>query len=368
MSAADSRQSFPKMRLWPFFQQASTLPLPSSSCTAPLTPLQLRVLSFNIRYATTSLFTNEKPWSDRFPLVLNQLQHETRFTDGGSSDAENSTQHAASIICLQEVLHTQLVDIMNGLNGLPSPSNKTAFPADGPIWSHVGVGRDDGKTAGEYSPVLYPTRIFDLLHFETVWLSPTPDKPSKGWDAGSIRILTISVLEHKSTKQRLLASATHLDNVGSESRKHSISIILDTLKRISKDWSINGVLPIVLAGDFNSLSTQEAYLSMAQSDYMYDLREFVRAERRYNDGITFTGFQPDKNQSDQGRIDFIWLGPKNAVCGLNETQKLLSPTGSNGANDRSWLVDGYAVLPNVFDNGIFLSDHRSVVGDVRLLL
>jgi hypothetical protein len=29
-------------------------------------------------------------------------------------------------------------------------------------------------------------------------------------------------------------------------------------------------------------------------------------------------------------------------------------------------VEGYAVLPNRFDDGIYISDHRAVVGDVVL--
>ncbi|KAJ4344181.1 nuclear protein localization protein 4 [Ascochyta clinopodiicola] len=152
-----------------------------------------------------------------------------------------------------------------------------------------------------------------LLHSETIWLSPTPEKPSKGWDAGSIRILTVAVLKHKSSKRRILACATHLDNEGSKSRENSVTIILDTLKRVHKQWSNDSTLPIVLAGDFNSFTDQEAYLGMAQSDFMYDLYKYVPSKRRYGEENTFTGFQPEKDKDEQGRIDFIWLGPKDSV-------------------------------------------------------
>jgi endonuclease/exonuclease/phosphatase family metal-dependent hydrolase len=323
--------------------------------------LQLRILSFNIRYATTSPFTNERPWSERFPLVLNQLQHETRFLDGTAPDV----RPAAAVICLQEVLHNQLIDILNGLNELPSPSSSGENPADSPIWAHVGVGRDDGHTKGEYSPIIYPVKIFRLIQSETVWLSPTPDKPSKGWDAGSIRILTVAVLEHKSTGQRVLASATHLDNAGPISRKNSVGIILDTLKRVHKDWAIDDILPIFLAGDFNSFPDQEAYLRMAASDYMHDLQKFVNPKRRYGEQSTFTGFEPDKDRDEQGRIDFIWLGPKDRVCSPPQDRKSLL-SGKEIGKNCSWVVGGYGVLPNVFEDGVYLSDHRCVVGDVHL--
>jgi endonuclease/exonuclease/phosphatase family metal-dependent hydrolase len=361
------------MQFWPFLKQAAILPLPAASYTVARPVLQLRILSFNVRYATSSPFTNEKPWPERLPLVLNQLQHESRFLDGTAPDvphSEAAIQHGASIICLQEVLHGQLVDIMNGLNEISASSGDgTQSPAQGPIWAHVGVGRDDGSTKGEYSPILYPAKLFRMLHFETVWLSPTPEKPSKGWDAGSIRILTVAVLEHKPTGQRVLASTTHLDNAGSESRAHSVAIILSTLKRKQETWSRSGALPVFLAGDFNSFPDQEAYLGMSHSDYVYDLRDVVPPKRRYNDQITFTGFEPDtdKDKDEKGRIDFIWLGPRDAVSSSNKADESLS-NSTNTSKELLWIVDGYAVLPNVYDDGVYLSDHRCVVGDIRLLL
>ncbi len=54
----------------------------------------------------------------------------------------------------------------------------------GPSYGHVGVGRDDGKEAGEYSPIFYDRTKFEVVKWRTIWLSPTPDIPgSKGWDA-----------------------------------------------------------------------------------------------------------------------------------------------------------------------------------------
>ncbi|KAJ4382785.1 hypothetical protein N0V86_002008 [Didymella sp. IMI 355093] len=348
------------MHFWPFFRQASTLQLPVESAAIARPTSQLRVLSFNVRYATSDPFTNEKPWAERFPLVLNQLQHETRYLDGShiaANSLDAADNFAASIICLQEVLHNQLVDILGGLNELHPIQDKKQTPSSGPLWAHVGVGRDDGRTKGEYSPVIYPISVFNLLHSETVWLSPTPDKPSKGWDAGSIRILTVAVLEHKSSKRRVLASATHLDNDGSKSREESVKIILETLKRVHKQWSNSSAFPVFLAGDFNSFTDQEAYIGMANSDFMYDLYNYVLPKRRYGENITFTGFQPDKDKDEQGRIDFVWLGPKDSVC----------EGASNGTSGELWKVDGYSVLPNVFEDGVYASDHRCVVGDTRIL-
>lgn len=91
-------------------------------------PLPIRLLTHNIRYATNSPFKGEEKWGIRKSRLINELSF-------------NTAHCAESFICLQEVLHQQLVDILLGLN-----SKKKA-------WAFVGVGRDDGLEAGEYSPI-----------------------------------------------------------------------------------------------------------------------------------------------------------------------------------------------------------------------
>ncbi|KAI1122208.1 endonuclease/exonuclease/phosphatase [Nemania abortiva] len=328
--------------------------LPSLSL-ATSGPLHLRVITHNIRYATSSPSTGERPWLERKALVMSQLFHELRYTDAlssqnsTSSSAEASSSCCAAFICLQEALHGQLVDVLAGLNDVPR-EDRDEKPPSGPNWAHIGVGRDDGNTKGEYSPILYPVRTFTVLESETVWLSPTPDRPSRGWDAGSIRILTVAVFEHRQTKRQILLANTHLDNVGTKSRAESAKIILATLRRLREKWSApGGDLAVLLAGDFNSLPEQEAYLAIKEDGWMRDLHDEIEIGKRYGESITFTGFDPE-TEDEKGRIDFIWLG-----------------SGSSDSSKRDpWNPVGYAVLPNLFENGVYLSDHRAVVGDVLL--
>lgn len=63
----------------------------------------------------------------------------------------NTFYCAESFICLQEVLHGQLGDILGGLN------------ASSKKWAYIGVGRDDGHEAGEYSPIIYQPSAWELL-------------------------------------------------------------------------------------------------------------------------------------------------------------------------------------------------------------
>lgn len=324
-------------------------------------PLYLRIVSHNIRCATTSLFKNERPWQERRPLIANGLTYNTRPYNSASCSETEQMPNTAAFICLQEVLHSQLSDILHDLNGVDQSQLEESLPV-GPLWAHIGVGREDGHTKGEHSPIIYPVKLFDLLQFQNIWLSPTPDRPSKAWDAACERILTVGVFRLKSTGQQIIACCTHLDNVGTESRKHSVRLILKTIEDLRSEWDGAAVF---LAGDFNSQTNQEAYLEMAASDLMCDLQDYVSPERRYGDQKTFTGFHPDQEKENQGRIDFIWLGPKTQVSSAHRRP------GDDEANPESvqsprWTVDGYAVLPNVFEDGVYCSDHRCVVGDVVL--
>lgn len=276
------------------------------------TDLPIRLLTHNIRYATRSPFRGEKTWTVRAPRLINELRYHTLY-------------NPESFICLQEVLHSQLHDILTGLN-----SNVTKRE-----WDYYGVGREDGEKDGEYSPILYRSDVWKLVKSETVWLSETPDRPSKGWDAASTRILTVTQLEHKQSKASVAALNTHLDDQGSKARLESAKIIAEQAEKLKP-------LPVFLAGDFNSEPGQEAH-SWLTKDHspVYDLREDVDAPGQYGHENTYTGFgyegEPKK------RIDFLFL--------------------SKGGH---WKVKGYSVLESRFEDDVYNSDHRAVVGDVIL--
>lgn len=285
--------------------------------------LPIRYISHNIRYNATSLFPGEEPWQTRRP----RLTRELRF------NAQNPPE---AFICVQEVLNNQLLDILTDLN----QANTTKE------WTYIGVGRNDGKTAGEYSPIFYRPAIWQLNSFRTVWLSPTPDVPSFGWDAASIRILTIGTFTHKATGSKLVGMCTHLDDQGTVSRLNSAKIIIDRINNYTGQANYTGkpVLPVVLGGDFNSEMNQEAYLEMSKPySPVTDLELSVPENQRYGNTNTFTGFTEDT--SDDSHIDFLWFGPKNTTF---------------------WDIKTYGALANKFDDGVYDSDHRAVIGDMVL--
>lgn len=278
--------------------------------------LDIRVITHNIRYATKSPFKGEEPWLIRRPRLCSQLVFNSRLPE--------------TFICLQEVLHVQLVDILTSLN---------ASSQSGTEWDCIGVGRDDGKEAGEYSPIFYRPAIWELRSWETRWLSPSPHVPGKGWDAGSIRLVTIGEFLHLETSRKIIVMSTHFDNQGSTSREESAKLILRTIEELSKALNPSTIL---LAGDFNSPPEDGAYQIMTSKDStMEDIAMRIPLEKRYGNEMTWTSFGYVDNTPD--RIDFIFSRKGDAV-----------------------RYKTFGVLANRFDDGVYLSDHRACVTDVQL--
>ncbi|KAJ5952778.1 uncharacterized protein N7479_011191 [Penicillium vulpinum] len=284
--------------------------------------LPIRVLTHNIRYATTSPFKGEQPWAERKQLLLNEFEYETRHCK-------------ETFVCLQEVLHNQLGDILAGLNGDAEPGTLE--------WEYIGVGRDDGYEAGEYSPIIYRPSVWGLLHWETVWLSKTPETPSKSWDAASIRIVTIGIFTHRASQKTVLAMNTHLDDQGSQSRLEAAHIIIGKMSEYSQNKFAELISGTFLAGDFNSEENQEAYQELTRS--LLDTYKEIDSSKRYGNYITWTGFGYDDEPAS--RIDYV----------------LVRPAGTQG---QRLAVIGYAVLGNQFDDGVLSSDHRAVIVDLTL--
>ncbi|KAH8805559.1 endonuclease/exonuclease/phosphatase family protein-like protein [Xylogone sp. PMI_703] len=278
--------------------------------------LPIRLISHNIRYATDSPLKGEERWEVRCHRLCAQLEF-------------HAHNPPTTFICLQEVLHTQLIDIMNSLN------HSSDFGAS---WDYIGVGRDDGKKAGEYNPILYRSDIWHLEKSMTFWLSETPLVPSRGWDAACNRLVTIGGFKHRRTGQNVAIMCTHLDHQGTQARRMSARGLLVTINDFAKEFSPSLLL---LAGDFNSPPDDDAYKLMTIDSGMVDVCTLIPKDKRYGNEMTYTSFGYVDNTPS--RIDFIFA-----------------------RQNESPHISSYAVLANCFDDGVFLSDHRACVADFWL--
>ncbi len=226
----------------------------------------LQVMSFNIRY------DNPRDGLDNWKFRAKHV-------------AGMFVKHQLGAGGLQEVQHHQLVWLKQAL----------------PDFGFVGVGRDDGKTKGEYAPVFFRKTEFELLENKTVWLSETPAKVgSKGWDAALPRIATLAVLRHTESDRKLLLGNAHYDHVGKEARKNSGAVIHAAIAALQQKYQLS---MLVITGDFNCLPNSEPFKAVVSASGLQDAYRLT--ENRHGPDSTWNGFravQPGR------RIDFVFVG------------------------------------------------------------
>lgn len=228
---------------------------------------QLKLITYNIRYDNPN--DGENAWPNRKDYLLSQLAF-----------------YEPDVFGIQEALYHQVEQIANAL----------------PQYNHVGIARD-GEKQGEASPIFYKKNRFDLLQQNTFWLSETPEKISKGWDAELNRICTYVLLKDKKSKQHFWVFNTHLDHMGELARTNSIQLILNQIKKLNtKNY------PVFFMGDFNTKPSEERIINLKKE--MNDSFE-IAIQKPFGPSGTFNGFNHNKPIID--RIDYIFISKNNTI-------------------------------------------------------
>jgi len=160
----------------------------------------------------------------------------------------------------------------------------------------VGVGRDDGAEKGEANAILYRKARFELLTKKTLWLSATPEQVGKGWDAAYNRTVTILRLRDRADGREFFLLNTHFDHMGKQARIESSKLIAALTQ------SMAGDLPVIVTGDFNYTSKDDAYRIVAGQ-----LRDAERISRGKPRGGTFTFNDFGRSLVPGNKIDFIFV-------------------------------------------------------------
>lgn len=187
----------------------------------------------------------------------------------------------------QEVLVGQLGDMLKALDG----------------YDYLGVGREDGKQAGEYSAVFYKKDRLELLQKGNFWLNETPDKPKLGWDAACIRICSWGEFKQKTTGFRFFFFNLHMDHVGIVARREAAKLVVKRIRAIAKG------APVVLTGDFNVDQNDEIYRIFSASGILND--SYTHARLRFCENGTFNDFKP--TNTSVSRIDHVFVSPEFGV-------------------------------------------------------
>ncbi|MCW3808002.1 endonuclease/exonuclease/phosphatase family protein [Plebeiibacterium marinum] len=227
---------------------------------------EITVGSFNIRYHNSGDSIQGNGWEQRCPVVCNLI----RFND-------------FEVLGAQEVLHDQLLDMLQGLPG----------------YDYVGVGRDDGKTKGEYAPIFFQKEKCKVLKSGHFWLSEITDRPNKGWDAALPRICTWARFKDKVTGFEFFCFNLHMDHIGVEARKNSAKLVLNKITEMSPH------IPVVLTGDFNVDQNSPNYAILEGSHLLNDCYKVAKVCYALNG--TFNGFHI--NTKTESRIDHVFVSP-----------------------------------------------------------
>ena len=222
----------------------------------------LKVMTYNIRLSLESDIENSWDNRKKDALALMSYYHPDYFG-------------------VQEAVPQQMIDIKTGLKD----------------YDYVGVGRDDGKNQGEYSAIFYDKNKLEVVKSGTFWLSETPEKPSKGWDAAYNRVCTYAFFKIKKSGKKFLAMNLHFDHVGDVARVNSSKLILEKIKELNPQN-----LPLTLTGDFNLTDDTEPIKIISKSlDNVY----YHSEKPHYGPTGTFTAF--DVNTIPKDRIDYIFV-------------------------------------------------------------
>lgn len=259
------------------------------------------VMTFNIRFDNPKDAPND--WPARKDKVISQILF-----------------HEADLVGVQEALHGQVVDMEQGMPG----------------FGRIGVGRDDGAQAGEYSCIFYNKARFEVQASSTFWLSQTPTVAgSKSWDAAITRVVTWARLRDKKNKQTFYIFNTHFDHVGKVARRESAAYLLRAVD------SIAGKVPALVTGDFNAHPHDEPIqvITDAANPLRLTDSKSLSATPHYGPGGTFNAFR--NKETDNTPIDYIFV------------------RGSR------WQVLQHATLSQTW-GGLFSSDHFPVFARLRL--
>ena len=249
----------------------------------------ITAISYNIRYNNPQDGMNV--WENRKAPVASLLN-----------------QEKADFVGLQEVVHPQLLDLVEALK----------------TYDYIGVGREDGKTKGEYSPIFYNKEKYKLLKSNTFWLSETPNIISKGWDASLERICTYGLFQNRMTQEKIWVFNTHFDHKGHVAGEKSVELILEKVKMLNPEN-----LPLIITGDFN-LTPDTQPIQKMQSHFIDVQKNLPLSDPNYG---TSNGFNTEKR--GEKRIDYVFVKGIESISARHLYRK--TPMGG-------WASDHHPVV------------------------
>ena len=210
------------------------------------------------------------------------------------SDGENAWFHRKDMV--NDLIRFYGFDLFGTQEGFTHQLNDILRLSD---YRFIGVGRDDGKDAGEHCAIFYRSDRFKVLDQGDFWLSEHPEKPGRGWDGTCCnRICTWGKFEDLKNHKQFYFFNVHYEYEGDVARRESSNLMISRIK------SIAGNLPVFLTGDFIAFPTEEPIRILNDSGFLNDSYKITK-EAPFGPVCTYHGY--DSTIKTEERLDYIWV-------------------------------------------------------------
>ena len=210
------------------------------------------------------------------------------------SDGENAWFHRKDMV--NDLIRFYGFDLFGTQEGFTHQLNDILRLSD---YRFIGVGRDDGKDAGEHCAIFYRSDRFKVLDQGDFWLSEHPEKPGRGWDGTCCnRICTWGKFEDLKNHKQFYFFNVHYEYEGDVARRESSNLMISRIK------SIAGNQPVFLTGDFNAFPTEEPIRILNDSGFLNDSYTITK-EAPFGPVCTYHGY--DSTIKTEERLDYIWV-------------------------------------------------------------
>ena len=210
------------------------------------------------------------------------------------SDGENAWFHRKDMV--NDLIRFYGFDLFGTQEGFTHQLNDILRLSD---YRFIGVGRDDGKDAGEHCAIFYRSDRFKVLDQGDFWLSEHPEKPGRGWDGTCCnRICTWGKFEDLKNHKQFYFFNVHYEYEGDVARRESSNLMISRIK------SIAGNQPVFLTGDFNAFPTEEPIRILNDSGFLNDSYKITK-EAPFGPVCTYHGY--GSTIKTEERLDYIWV-------------------------------------------------------------
>ena len=184
-------------------------------------------------------------------MKMRIVTYNFRTWGGSYGDGINNFLHRCGVIF--ETIHREMPDIIGFQEIMPRPYEYLVRML--PEYTFVGQFRD-ADFLGEGTYIAVRKDRFQILGFNTFWLSPTPYVPGSRFEEQSDcpRICNVARIRHIESNFVFRVFNTHLDHVGEGARVLGMKCILDEMMRLNNVARF----PAILMGDMNARPSDEA--------------------------------------------------------------------------------------------------------------